>query len=282
MRKFILLFLMLAPYIFADGPEFEAAAIKPFDPNGAMRSSGGPGTSDPTHMNARGGVIRNLLTVAFNVKSYQLANADALTDMFDFALVVPAGATKEDLNLMWRNLLISRFGLKYHVEQREFQVDELTVGPKGHKLLENNEPEPPTQANESPRLTIGKDGQPTLSRPGLVVKSTSTPAGRMSQIVAKAQPISTLVETLTNRLGHPVVDKTGLSRKYDFLVEYSPETANPIADSVHQQNTAAGTADPSLDLSTALQQQLGLRLVKGKGKLDVFVIDKIERAPTEN
>jgi uncharacterized protein (TIGR03435 family) len=40
--------------------------------------------------------------------------------------------------------------------------------------------------------------------------------------------------------------------------------------------------DPALDLGSAVQQKLGLRLEKGKAPLDVIVVDKAERVPTEN
>lgn len=172
--------------------------------------------------------------------------------------------------------MISRFGLKYHIEQREFQVDELTVGQRGHKLIENTDP-PREPIDPSIPPTFEKDGKVVLPRPGMIsmLRSSST-ASTMSVLVAKAMPIDRLAMELTNRLGHPVVDKTGLAGKYDFSLEYSPELFTSM------RTSPAANLDLGVELSTALQQQLGLRLVKAKGKVDVVVVDKIERTPTEN
>jgi uncharacterized protein (TIGR03435 family) len=91
---------------------------------------------------------------------------------------------------------------------------------------------------------------------------------------------------LSNQVGHPVVDKTGLTGKYDFYVEFAPTSGSiglpgPGLDAPRPPQS--GTApDLGLDLATAIQQQLGLRLVGSKGKLDVIVVDKINPTPTDN
>ena len=221
------LLLALAPLLLAEGPEFEVASIKPFEiatpaTAGAIRlnaAGGGPGTNDPTHMIVNAMSIKSILGMAFDMKNYQLLNADSSTDMYNFEVVLPASATKDDVKIMWRNLLISRFGLKYHMEQREFQVDELTVAPKGHKLIENKEPEPPPVEPGAPPVpvTFDKDGRPILARPGLMTTITTGPGGPMARMVGKAQPASALTTPLASQLGHPVVDKTGLTRQIRFL-----------------------------------------------------------------
>jgi uncharacterized protein (TIGR03435 family) len=298
MRTLTLLLFTLAPCLFAEGPEFEVASIKPFDLSKAMApggggvrftpSGGGPGTADPTHMTQMT-TAKGLLANAFDVKGYQIIGGDTATDMFEFALVVPEGATKDDVKVMWRNLLISRFGLKFHKEQRELQADELVVGPRGHKLTENTDPEPgPLDPNaKSPLITTDKDGIPVLPRPGLL-QTVKLGAGTvMGVIVAKAQPMSALATLLANQLNHPVVDKTGLTGKYDFRFEFvDPRLAAALRPAiaatqagVASDQTAA--AEPAMELTGAIQQ-IGLRLAKGKAMVDVIVIDRIERTPTEN
>ena len=86
------------------------------------------------------------------------------------------------------------------------------------------------------------------------------------------RPLPNLATLLSNQLGHQVVDKTGLTGKYDFTVEFSPVLSPGLQPGL----------DPSLDIGTAVQQTLGLRLEKGKGMLDVIVVDKAEKVPTEN
>jgi uncharacterized protein (TIGR03435 family) len=77
-------------------------------------------------------------------------------------------------------------------------------------------------------------------------------------------------------LDHPVVDKTGLSARYDFDLEFAP-------DETQFGGLFGKPGDESTkpDLTTALQQQLGLRLEATKGAVDVFVVDHAAR-PSEN
>src|SRR6478609_8211330 len=125
MRR-ILVLVVCAAALLAEGPEFDVASIKatPTNPNGFIvfgPQRGGPGTPDPTHINWPSAALRNVVMTAFDVKNFQVAGPDDLDQLrFDFAVGVPEGATKEQVTLMWRNLLTSRFKMKYHIEQREF------------------------------------------------------------------------------------------------------------------------------------------------------------------
>jgi uncharacterized protein (TIGR03435 family) len=106
--------------------------------------------------------------------------------------------------------------------------------------------------------------------------------------------MSAIVQLLSNQLGHPVVDKTGLAGTYDFSLDFAPilgPGGGPLALARGGGDRApggvaappsAGGAELGLELPQALEAQLGLKLVKGKGKLDVIVVEKIERVPTEN
>jgi uncharacterized protein (TIGR03435 family) len=233
---------------------------------------------------------------AYDMRSYQVFGPDTIDSVrFDFQVVVPEGATKEQVRLMWRNLLETRFGMKSHLEQREFQVDDLVVGPRGHKLVENNQTAapPPDAATPPPPPgppPVDKDGRLTMDRPGLLMMISSGPNGITAKATGKAQPISELVTMLSNQIGHPIVDKTGLTAKYDFYVEYFPTNlpgplgAARVAEGPRPQQNGAAPAAPDLglDLGSAIQQQLGLRLVSSKGKLDVVVVDKVNSTPTDN
>jgi uncharacterized protein (TIGR03435 family) len=82
-----------------------------------------------------------------------------------------------------------------------------------------------------------------------------------------------------------IVDKTGLTGKYDFTLEYSASGLPSIVET-QSPNGAAGPidnlTDPAPDLFTALQKQLGLKLTKSKMPLKVIVIDHIEKIPADN
>jgi len=78
-----------------------------------------------------------------------------------------------------------------------------------------------------------------------------------------------LVSTLTSMVGAPVADRTGLTGRYDLRLEWTPDV---------------GTAPAASELSifTAIREQMGLRLESSKVTIDVVVVDRVERTPTEN
>jgi uncharacterized protein (TIGR03435 family) len=80
---------------------------------------------------------------------------------------------------------------------------------------------------------------------------------------------------LSNIVQKPVVDRTGLVGKFDFMLTWTPEQAAFAP--------GAPPAEPTEPLSifTALREQLGLRLDSGKGPVEVLVIDRAEK-PSEN
>ena len=78
---------------------------------------------------------------------------------------------------------------------------------------------------------------------------------------------------LSNQLDRPVLDQTGLTGKYDFTLDYSVNGFAAPVDS---------TSETEPDLAAAVQKQLGLRLVAGKAKLDVLIIDQIRKEPISN
>ena len=97
----------------------------------------------------------------------------------------------------------------------------------------------------------------------------------ITYLTARMQPISALVDRMSREFRLPVADKTGLTAKYDFTLEYSREIPSASAN---------GPADPPVapSLSIALQQQLGLQLVAKKLPFDVIVVDSADKLPTEN
>jgi uncharacterized protein (TIGR03435 family) len=81
-------------------------------------------------------------------------------------------------------------------------------------------------------------------------------------------PMSILTQWLTLHVGRKVIDNTGLTDKYDIALEWSPDTS-------------ASEVGSGPSLFTAIQEQLGLKLVPDKGPVETFVIDHVER-PSEN
>jgi uncharacterized protein (TIGR03435 family) len=93
--------------------------------------------------------------------------------------------------------------------------------------------------------------------------------GRMMVVGASMKMIT---NALSQMVGRPVVDESGLQGNYDMELEWTP-------DGRPGEPAAAETSGPSI--FTAIQEQLGLKLESKKGPAPVFVIEKIEK-PSEN
>ena len=91
---------------------------------------------------------------------------------------------------------------------------------------------------------------------------------------AQAIPMLALAQSLAANLHRPVLDKTGLTGKYDFTLRFAPEN-------FQLQSGPGSPPDPSETdvpfLLDAIQQQLGLKLESGRGPVAVIVIDHVER-----
>jgi uncharacterized protein (TIGR03435 family) len=80
--------------------------------------------------------------------------------------------------------------------------------------------------------------------------------------------------------GRTVLDKTGLSGKYEVTLQWLPEDQLSPGTAYGAQATAA-PSDSGPSIYTALQEQLGLKLESAKGPVEFLVIDHVER-PSEN
>jgi uncharacterized protein (TIGR03435 family) len=315
MRKLFVSLLVLTCGAFgqaADTLSFEVATVKPAEPipgpGGGrgmifMGRRGGPGTQDPGQITWSKASLKDLLIYAYDVNRYQVTGPDWLdTERFEIVAKVVLGTTDEQVRKMWQNLLAERFGVVIHHESKVFQVEELVVAKGGPKLKEStmaaakaaDEPPPPGPENAGigpPKLD--KNGAPELTAPGLMMMMTMGPNGPNAHLVGKDRTMAQLAANIAGQISHPVVDKTGLTGKYDFALEFAPEPGSfprpggmppagpgPGGDGGPQ---IPGAADPTgLPLAGALQQQLGLKLQANKAPLDVIVVDRGNKTPTEN
>ncbi|HTA43193.1 MAG TPA: TIGR03435 family protein [Bryobacteraceae bacterium] len=275
----------LACAVFARGGDsfsFEVASVKQSPPVAPGQrvyfgpARGGPGTADPGQITWTYARFIDLLMTAYDVKSYQINGPTWINnERYDVLVKVPADASKDQVRVMWQNLLAERFGLKLHHESREFRVEELVVAKGGPKLKETVEDPTPPLSGEPPKF---RDG--VLNSPGFVL--TISPGASRADIHAfsRAQPLSKLTGTLGNMVNRPVLDKTGLTGNYDFTLEFSIDMGRLAVPA--PGDAGDGATDPGSDVESALQDQLGLRLVAAKATLDVLVIDAAEKMPTAN
>ena len=84
-----------------------------------------------------------------------------------------------------------------------------------------------------------------------------------------------------NLMDQPVVDRTGLTDRYDFALRYTPDPTIRLTNVPDARPAPSRDADAAPDLFTAFQQQLGLKLESTRGPADIVVVDSVER-PSEN
>lgn len=284
MRFAGILLICAAPIAFAQTAEqklsFEAISIKPSapDPTGVTRVQGGIGEKDSTQVTYRNISIVNLLGRAYGPHArWQIVGPswlDSVDVRFDVVAKIPAGTTKEQFALMMQNLLADRFGLKLHHETKEFKAWNLVAAKGGAKLTPAS-PQSPGDSAVASMEDHDAEGFPILNHRGSVTAYSSRDGGgSVARMVAKDEPVSILLNQLSQELGGLVLDKTGLTGTYDFRIEYTPFLRQMQAGSAEAELGTPG-------LVSALRQ-IGLTVTETKAPQDVLVIDHIEKAPTQN
>ena len=271
------------------GQSFEVASIKPYQPpegQGMRRvgCQGGPGTPDPGRWSCENMSLANLITMAYDLRRFQLTAPSWLDgERFNIAAKAPLGITREQLLVMAQNLLIERFGLKLHREQKEMPLYRLVVAKGGPKLKESGPlpdagDQPPPRPDSQPRFTMGKDGYPSLPPGQTMMVMMNGRAKR--QAVRETMPI--LARMLAIQLDKPVTDATGLTGTYDFTLFWGESMRMGPPPPPGAEGAAPAADDSGPTLFTAVQEQLGLKLESGKGPVEILVVDHSEKSPTEN
>ena len=191
--------------------------------------------------------------------------------------------TKDQMRLMMQSLLKERFGLVVHYEEQDTPVLEMTLK---------------KPATLGPQLRRHEDGPACDIKgrwePGTALKKTDIFPSQCGGAEAVPEPDHTLVmgarnvtmQSIANslelgRLGRPVVDATGLTGKYDFTVQWTPNAGDfgyAPSSAPLDVPTSDSQGTPFLD---AVNEQLGVKLKPGKAMLKVLVIDHVAR-PSEN
>ena len=271
----------------ADASSFEVASVKPASPSATrIAVSGGPGTTSPGIWSCSNVPLAFLISNAYGFQPPQFTPVDSCCQArFDIAAKVPAGTTKEQFQRMQQNLLVERFKLTFHHEQKEMPIYELTVGEKGLKMKKSAPVAAPAQEDpwSVPKVSMGKDGYPVFpdGRGGMAGFNGRY---RWTGVNVSMQDI---VKTLSGRLGRPVVDATGLKGKYDFdmtwIVDMSGIQASLAARGMAPDSgPPMAEADSGPTLQQAVQDQLGLKLNSKKGPGDIVVVDHAEKVSIEN
>jgi uncharacterized protein (TIGR03435 family) len=239
---------------------FEVAAIKPSNPKlgeYSHSSSGGAG-GQFQWVNVP---LKQWVETALSVQDYALKASPWLeTARFDLDARLPsrqqadqkASTSQNPIPEMMKALLVERFALKWHEELQNVSGFELVAD---KKVLAQ-----PATLMERLSGTHGSSSGPT------VIRGTN-------------MSMSELAEALEKVLGKPVVDATHLPGGFDLKLMWRPDTDAAAAE---QKQYGVDVDNLPSSVSTALREQLGLRLQSAKLPSKVMVVDEINRQPTGN
>ena len=226
--------------------KFEVASIRPHK---------GPYTTVGVHISGPKITIEAYGLLGLIMDAYQLTESSQVSGgppwmsadsvRFDIAAIAPGQgpASQEEIRLMLQTLLADRFQLKVHRVTEERPVYALVVAKNGPKLKES-------APGEQSSITAG--------------------GNRTAQITMANVTAERLATQLSSGLDRPVIDKTGLKGRYDVKLNWIPEFAGP---------PPAGS--DGVNIFTAVQEQLGLKLEPHKVPGSLFVIDSAQK-PSAN
>ena len=222
-----------------DQPRFEVASVRPSKGSSFRRMSGGPGTQDPGQFVCENCKLTNLLVAAYGVPMYQVDAPPVLdSHRVDVRAKVPPGHSRADFRIMLQNLLAERFECRTHWETRALPVYSLEEGRGGHKFKETATAETGANTAATGNLDalpkLGKDGYPDLK--GTRFKSAMI-ANRLRLEFLNAT-LAELVNGISSQLPIPLIDRTGLGGRYDFVLSWISnegsadhvESRAPLAD----------------------------------------------------
>ena len=191
---------------------------------------------------------------------------------YDIEAKSGANTDPKQIRLMWQTLLADRFKLRLHRETRELPVYVLTAAKNGFKL-----PAPPKGVGcvsflpgTKPHHVPGKVDCGYVAGPFL-----GAARGEL-RIQGSKVHMADLVKELASVLDRPVSDKTGFTSEFDLNLSFTPDEALrgfPIDSKLPTNSNLP-------NIFAALEEQLGLTLVPGKGPVEVLVIDQADRPAT--
>ena len=224
---------------------FAVASIRPSAAEVKFEHDGKTETT-PGTLRMQDVTVSTCIKWAYGVQDRQISGPEWLQSQhYDIIAKADGPATEDEMKLMLRTLLADRFKLSFHRQSKELQSYVMTVAKSGHKLHES----------------VG-DGKP--SRQNSAIGST-----------VKATTLKDFGDFLSGPLQTPVVDMTGLSGKYDFVLDFTPYL--PEGEHVMKPDYL----NTNGIIIAALQGELGLKLESKKEFVDVLVIEHAER-PSAN
>jgi uncharacterized protein (TIGR03435 family) len=263
---------------------FEAADIKPADPS--ARPFVGLLYTGGSQMRA-GGTLRQLvsmsLQIAPNIGDDVVLGLPKSADAQRWEITAKVPSTGEGApNIvrgrpqppplsvgleMLRGLLVERFEMKTHTENREVAVYALTLAGAKPKM---------TQADESERSGC----RPDPNAPKAATNISTMISCKNTTMADLAQNLQQMANAY---IDHPVVDGTGLSGGWNFIMGWTPKAMmQPTSGATAGAGPTAEAADPNgITLFDAMERELGLKLVKQRRSIPVIVVDHVNEKPID-
>ena len=230
---------------------FEVATVKRADPDEQSRLLMMQGDHKFIGKNF---TLKLLIAAAYDLNPVTISGGPEWvgSEHYDIVAVTPGDVrpTRAEQMTMLRGLLTERFKLTFHRELKEFSIYELQVAKGGTKMKAS---------------TAAADVPPVVG-PGVVYPQKIELPGRNASM---ADFVAVMQRAILDR---PVVDKTGLTGRYDFDLVWAQD------ETQFGGEVPVASADaPSPPLFTAMQEELGLRLEATRGPVEAIVVDKVER-----
>lgn len=289
--------VLLVPALHAQSEPFEVASVKPSSP-----AQAGPLANLPMvlpaldRVTAQNVTLRLLVMTAYQKQPYEVVGGPQWqnSDKFDINAKAAGARSTDQLLGMLQTLLADRFKLRVHTEQREVPIYALVVARDDRRLGAKLKPSADTcpdlkEMQQKALEDLAKGGgiagliaagaQPNQGGPCSVSGFQPATPGAIGLRV-RGQTMSMLTMLVTQFVGRPVVDKTGLTGAYDF--EFAIDLRSLL-----QQASFLGVNVPGVEaalaklpegpsLMTQLEEELGLKLESQRGPGDVLVIDSAE------
>jgi uncharacterized protein (TIGR03435 family) len=229
---------------------FEVATIKPVE--STAKSPRYITMQGPHRFVEKDYTLKLLIAAAYDLNPRTISGGPGWleTDHFDIAAVTPGEVqpTRPEQMSMLRTLLTDRFQLAFHREPKEFSIYSLELAKAGSKLKPSAAP-----ADQPPALVS------MLYPQKVVLPARNATMADFASLLQRAV------------LDRPVVDHTGLAGRFDFDLEWAPDDSQFGGDVKPAPDDSA-----SAPFFTAVQEQLGLKLVATKGPVSALIIDKAE------
>jgi uncharacterized protein (TIGR03435 family) len=268
-------------YAAGPDPKFDVAVIKPTAPDGAQHSCGPPFGAQPGPLQyvLLDCTVRELVGRSWSLRKFEffVAAEPAWISSAHYDITAKSAAPVNPMqhDKMLQPLLEERFHLKWHREKRQLPVYFLTAAKGGVKL---------TATAAGSCIPWDRKSPPPFPMPGKpptcdYILMPGTPDRLGLGMEGTGVPMSSFASHLTDLLGRPVIDNTGFAGIFDIHIKFARDSSLAFGGVPDQPGQAAETSGLP-NIFTAIRA-LGLNIVAGKGPVDVFVIDSVQR-PSEN